>query len=152
MTIVNKLNTLLCKYVCRIISIDDLGKLSLMNIIIFGGEKLSRTTELVLGILGSLGGFAGAFFALFMGEVDKAFSNGQSEISGLGSSAFLFSVLAFIGAILVKFKPKLGGWLMIISAVAIVISISFFGIIPGLFLFAAGLMGVIRKQKSPQTT
>ncbi|WP_079478853.1 DUF4064 domain-containing protein [Halobacillus salinus] len=107
---------------------------------------MSRTTEMVLGILGGLFGFGGAFFALFMGAVDESF-NGTSELSGLGTSAFVFSILAIIGGILVKFKPKAGGWLMLVSGVAILISISLFGVIPSLFLIAAGLMGIIRKEK-----
>ncbi|MCA0970835.1 hypothetical protein LCM20_09555 [Halobacillus litoralis] len=107
---------------------------------------MSRTTEMVLGILGGLFGFGGAFFALFMGAVDESF-NGTSELSGLGTSAFVFSILAITGGILVKFKPKLGGWLMLISGVAILISISLFGVVPALFLIAAGLMGLIRKEK-----
>ena len=108
---------------------------------------MSRTTELVLGIIGALGGFGGAFFALFIGEVDKAVSGGNSGLSGLGASAFIFSIIAFVGAIMVKFKPKFGGWLLIICAVALIISISLFGVVPALFLLGAGLMGVIRKEK-----
>ena len=107
---------------------------------------MSRTTEMVLGILGGLFGIGGAFFALFMGAVDESF-NGSSELSGLGSSAFFFSVLAIIGGIMVKFKPKLAGWLMLISGVSILISIGLFGVVPALFLIAAGLMGIIRKSK-----
>ena len=107
---------------------------------------MSRATEMVLGILGGLFGFGGAFFALFIGAVDESFNSGASEFSALGTSAFIFSIIAVIGGILVKFKPKLAGWLMLASAVGLVISISLFGIIPALFLIAAGLMGVIRKE------
>jgi len=107
---------------------------------------MNRLTEMILGIIGSLIAFVGAFFALFVGAVDEAF-NGTGEVSGLGTSAFLFSALALIGAIVVKFKPKLGGWLMLISGIAIVISISLFGVVPALFLVPAGLMGIMRKPK-----
>ncbi|MEW9500670.1 DUF4064 domain-containing protein [Jeotgalibacillus marinus] len=108
---------------------------------------MSRTTEMILGILGGLIGFGGAFMALFMGAVDEAVS-GSTELNGLGTSAFLFSALAIVGSIVVKFKAKLGGWLMLISGVAILISISLFGVVPALFLIPAGLMGVIRKPKA----
>lgn len=107
---------------------------------------MSRTTEMVLGILGGLIGFGGAFFALFIGSVDTAV-NGSSEVSGLGSSAFIFSILAIIGAVIVKFKAKLGGWLMLICGIAIIVSISLFGIVPAVFLIIAGLMGILRKEK-----
>jgi hypothetical protein len=45
---------------------------------------------MVLGIIGALIGFGGAFFALYMGSIDSAF-NGSSQLNGLGTSAFLFS-------------------------------------------------------------
>jgi hypothetical protein len=107
--------------------------------------------EMVLGIIGGLIGFGGAFFALFVGSIDEALT-GSREISGLGASAFLFSALAVIGAIVVKFKAKLGGWLMGISGIAILISISLFGVVPALFLIPAGLMGILRKEKNQQST
>ncbi|MFC5711951.1 hypothetical protein ACFPU1_04110 [Thalassorhabdus alkalitolerans] len=110
---------------------------------------MSRITEMILGILGGLIGFCGAFLALFMGSVDEAF-NGSSSLMGLGTSAFLFSSLAIIGAIIIKFKAKLGGWLMLISGIAILISISLFGVVPALFLIPAGLMGILRKEKKQQ--
>lgn len=108
---------------------------------------MSRTTEMVLGILGGIFGIAGAFFALFVGSVDEAF-NGSSELSGLGTAAFIFSALAIISAIIVKFKAKLGGWLLIISGVGILISISLFGVLPALLIIPAGLMGILRKPKT----
>jgi hypothetical protein len=117
------------------------------RITIIGVKKMTRTTEMVLGIIGALIGFGGAFFALFMGSIDSAF-NGSSELNGLGASAFLFSATGLIGAIVVKFKAKLGGWVMLISGVAILISISLFGVVPLLFLGIAGLMGILRKDKS----
>ncbi|SER71513.1 hypothetical protein [Salisediminibacterium halotolerans] len=105
---------------------------------------MNRTTEMVLGILGGLIGFAGAFFALFMGEIDQA-TGGDNTLTGLGMSAFLFSTLGVIGGILVKFKAKLAGWVMVISGVAILVSISLFGFIPALLLVPAGLMALLRK-------
>lgn len=108
---------------------------------------MSRTTEMILGIIGALIGFGGAFFALFMGSVDESL-NGTTTLGSLGTSAFLFSATGLIGAIIVKFKPKLGGWIMLISGIAILISISLFGIVPMLFLVLAGLMGIIRKNKA----
>ena len=106
---------------------------------------------MILGIIGALIGFGGAFFALFMGSIDSAF-NGSSELNGLGASAFLFSATGLIGAIVVKFKAKLGGWIMLISGIAILISISLFGVVPLLFLGSAGLMGILRKNKDQSTT
>ncbi|SDX88379.1 hypothetical protein [Salimicrobium album] len=110
---------------------------------------MSRMTEMALGIIGGLIGFGGAFFALFIGSVDAAF-NETSELGNLGASAFIFSSLAVVGAVVVKFKAVLGGWLMLISGIAILISISLFGVVPALFLVPAGLMGIFRKEKIQQ--
>ncbi len=107
---------------------------------------MNRTTEMVLGIIGSLIGFGGAIFAMFFGVIDEAFMvSSEISIMGLGVSAFVFSAFAILGSILVKFKPRLGGGIMFISGLAILISISFCGIIPALFLIPAGLMGLVRK-------
>jgi hypothetical protein len=101
---------------------------------------LKRTTEFVLGLLGGIFGFGGAFFALFVGVWNE-------EISNLGSIAFIFSIIAIIGSIVVKFKAKLGGWMLLISGFGILFSISFFGVLPALLIVPAGLMGIIRKPK-----
>ncbi|WP_233269429.1 hypothetical protein [Alteribacillus sp. YIM 98480] len=50
-----------------------------------------------------------------------------------------------------KFKPKTGGWMMAISGIAILFSISLFGVVPALFLVPAGLMGILRKEKQTQS-
>ncbi|MDC3417511.1 DUF4064 domain-containing protein [Aquibacillus salsiterrae] len=101
---------------------------------------MNRTTEFVLGLLGGIFGFGGSLFALFVGVWSE-------EISTLGSVAFLFSILAIVGAIVVKFKAKLGGWLLLVSGIGILFSISLFGVLPSILLVPAGLMGIIRKPK-----
>lgn len=107
---------------------------------------MNRTTEFVLGLIGGIFGFGGAVFAVMFGAVDEAVS-GSSEISNLGWAAMLFSVLAIVGAILVKSKPKLGGILMLVSGIGGFISIFVFYILSAVLLVIAGLMGVLRKEK-----
>lgn len=106
---------------------------------------MKRTTEFVLGLIGGIFGFGGAFFAIFFGAVDQAV-NGSSEVSSLGYSALFASVFAIIGSIVVKFKAKVGGAMMLISAVWGVISVSLFYVLPGLLLLIAGLLS-FRKPK-----
>jgi Protein of unknown function (DUF4064) len=110
------------------------------------GTNMKRTTEFVLGLIGGIFGFGSALFAIFFGAVDEAVS-GSSQVSGLGWAALLFSVLAIVGSVVVKFKPKAGGWMMLISAIGGIISVSLFYALPGALLLIAGLMGVIRKDK-----
>ncbi|GGM18561.1 hypothetical protein GCM10011351_00420 [Paraliobacillus quinghaiensis] len=114
---------------------------------------MSRTTEFVLGLIGGILGFFGAILALFIGGVDAAFSEtGSSSLTGLGWSAFLFSALAIVGSVVVKSKAKLGGTLLLVSAVGGLISISFFYLISAVLIGIAGIMGLVRKEKkNPET-
>ncbi|WP_117170090.1 DUF4064 domain-containing protein [Paraliobacillus sediminis] len=109
---------------------------------------MSRTTEFVLGLIGGILGFFGAIIALFVGGLDAAFNEtGSSSITGLGWSAFLFSALAIVGSVVVKSKAKLGGILLLVSAVGGLISISFFYLISAVLIGIAGIMGLVRKDK-----
>ena len=109
---------------------------------------MNRTAEFVLGLIGGIFGFIGAIMALLIGGVDAAFSDsGTSEVIGLGWLAFLFSILAIVGSIVVRSKAKLGGIFLIVSAVGGVISISMFYLVPAVLIIIAGLMGVIKKDK-----
>lgn len=110
---------------------------------------MKRTTEFVLGLIGGIFGLFGSTTALFIGGLDATFnSTGESDIIGLGWLAILFSIVAIVGSVLVKSKVKLGGWLMIASAVGGVISVSFAYMIPAILLLIGGIMGVARKDKS----
>ncbi|PKR82412.1 DUF4064 domain-containing protein [Heyndrickxia camelliae] len=109
---------------------------------------MKRTTEFVLGLLGGIFGFIGAFMALFIGGVDAAFnSSGESEIIGLGWGAVLLSILGIVGSVVVRSKAKLGGIFLLISAIGGLICISMFYILPSVLLLIAGLMGLFRKDK-----
>ncbi|MEF2293100.1 MULTISPECIES: DUF4064 domain-containing protein [Virgibacillus] len=107
-----------------------------------------RTTEFVLGLIGGIFGFLGAILALFIGGVDAAFNEtGSSDLTGLGWAAFLFSALAIVGAVVVKSKAKVGGVLLLISAIGGLISISLFYAISTILIGIAGLMALIKKDK-----
>ena len=96
-----------------------------------------RNAEFVLGLLGGIFGFGTGFFGFFF-----------SFINDLGSSVawvFILSVMGIMGSIVVKFRPKMGGIIMLISGIGILISSFLFGLLPFTLLFIAGLMGLIRK-------
>jgi len=116
------------------------------NIKISVNKMSKRTTEFVLGLIGGIFGFFGSFIAFAVGSLGKAFYvSNASTISTLGWFALLFSILGIVGSVVVKHKPKLGGILMLISAVGGLISISFFFIPAFVLLLIAGLMGLLRK-------
>lgn len=107
-----------------------------------------RTAEFVLGLLGGIFGFFGAFLGLIVGGIGSAFkASGASTISYLAGFAIIFSIIGIVGAALVKSKPKLGGWFMIVSAVGGLICISLFYLLPFVLLLIGGLMALIRKEK-----
>lgn len=105
-----------------------------------------RTVEFVLGLIGGIFGFFGALIALMFGGIGSALGGeGASTIIGLGWLAILFSIIGIVGAALVKSKTKVGGWMMIISAVGGVISVSFAYALSFVLLIIAGLMAIIKK-------
>lgn len=107
-----------------------------------------RTTEFVLGLIGGIIGFCGAILALFFGGLGSAFgASGASSISNLGWSAIVFSIVGIVGAAMVNSKTKLSGWLMLVSAIGGVISISLFYLLPFVLLFTAGLMALLKKDR-----
>jgi len=106
-----------------------------------------RSIEFVLGLIGGLCGFFGAIIALIIGGIAGLLgAAGASLISNLAYIAIVFSGLGIVGSALVRDKPKLGGTLMIISAIGGVVSISFYYSLSFILLLTAGLMGVIKKK------
>ena len=101
-------------------------------------EPTSRTVELVLGILGGIFGLLGGIFAVLFGVF-------ASEITGLGISAILASIVGIAGAVFVLKNPKWGGIILIISAIWLIISISLFGVIGSVFLGIGGILALVRK-------
>jgi hypothetical protein len=100
--------------------------------------KTSRTIEMILGILGGVFGLLGGVFALI-------FAAFAPSVGGLGLSAVLASIVGLVGAIYVGQNPKIGGIILIISAIWLLISISVFGVLGAALLGIAGLMALIRK-------
>ena len=105
-----------------------------------------RTVEFVLGLIGGIFGFFGALIAFIFTRVAAGFGGkGTSTIIWL---AILFSIIGIVGAALVKSKTKLGGWMMVISAIGGVISVTYAYAPSFILLIIAGLMTVIKKGES----
>lgn len=113
--------------------------------------KAKRTTEFVLGLLGGLIGFVGSVIVLGLGKLVDAISTFTGEastsiLSSLGLLALVCSVIGILGSALVGSKPKLGGALMIVSAIGGVIAVSYYYALAFILLLIAGLMGLFRKR------
>ncbi len=110
--------------------------------------KVGRAGEITLAILGGVFGIIGGLFAVGVGGLQQTGSGAtQMNVGGLGWSAIAFSALAIVAAFFVRSRSKLAGWLLIISAVGGLISISFFYILPFILLLIAGLMSLLRGRK-----
>ena len=106
---------------------------------------MGRTAELVLGIIGGIFGFLGSIFSMSVGGIVSAFDGGNL-IFVLGISAMLFSILGLVGGLITEKKRKLGGTFMVIAAIAGIVSISFFFVLPGILFLIGGVMALFRKE------
>lgn len=108
-----------------------------------------RIASLILGILGGLFGLGGAILVFFTGGVAGAFSaEGADTMVSLGLAAIPFAILGIIGGSLAMSKPKIAGWLMLISAVGGTISISAGYVLGGVMLFVGGIFALIDGRKT----
>lgn len=105
-------------------------------------------TSFILGLIGGILGFFSGILALTIGGVGEAFNLlGAGELTGLGIAAIIFSIIAIIFSVISTKKPKLGGWIMIISGIAILICISLFGLLPAVLIITGGIMALVKKKK-----
>lgn len=109
---------------------------------------MKRTMEFVLGLIGGIFGIISGVMALMMGSIGSAVGSGSGGLGTLGGWAIALSVLGIVGACMVSSNSKIGGWFMTVAAVGGTISVSMFYILPGILLIIAGLMALIRKDKS----
>ncbi len=101
-------------------------------------ESTSRIVELVLGIIGGILGLLGGAFAL-------VFSAFAPSVGGLGISAVLASIAGIVGAAYVMQNARVGGIILVVSALWLLISISAFGVPGAVLLGIAGLLALFRK-------
>ncbi|MBU1976023.1 MAG: hypothetical protein KKG59_06485, partial [Nanoarchaeota archaeon] len=66
---------------------------------------MARTTEFVLGLIGGILGFMGAFIAMLVGGLGGVLgAQGATTVVALGWSAIVFSIVGIVGSALVKTK------------------------------------------------
>lgn len=100
-----------------------------------------KIAALVIGVIGGVFGIIAAVLALTIGGIGTAVgAEGASMVTGLGWLALLFCVIGFLGAGLAMAKPVLGAVLLIVSAVGITISISYFAIASAPLFLIAGIL------------
>lgn len=107
---------------------------------------INKNTSFYLGLIGGTIGFIYTFIALFSGTADEA-TLGETFASGMAMVAMSFSTIAIVAAVLVKQRPLLAGWLLIVSGIAIPLSIGSFGILPFLFTSTGGAISLLIARK-----
>ncbi|PZN00858.1 MAG: hypothetical protein DIU76_11975 [Bacillota bacterium] len=107
-----------------------------------------RWPEFVLGLLGGLFGVGAGFLTTLFGAVGEALeAQGAEAVTTGGSATFWVSLLGIVGSVVVLWKPRIGGILMLVAAVVGLFGSGLMYVLPGLLLIIAGLMGVFRKDK-----
>ncbi len=104
-------------------------------------------TSFTLGLIGGIIGFFAAITALAVGGIGTAFNaSGAETITILGAFAIIFSIIGIVFSVVSNKKPKIGGWLMIISGIAILICISLFGLLPAILLILGGIVALTKEK------
>jgi len=68
-------------------------------------------------------------------------------MAGRATIGCLIGIVGIVGGAIVKSKTKVGGWLMIISAVGGFITVGLFYLLGGLLLLIGGGMALLKKDE-----
>ena len=102
-------------------------------------RKVSRTFEMILGLIGSVIGMLSGSFLLFLE------SFGQIHTSFLGLVAIIASLLGLASSYYVRKNSELAGIGFIIATMFVIVGSAHINIISALFLLAAGISALFRK-------
>ena len=107
-----------------------------------------RTTALIMAIIGGVFGVIMALLALAVGGIAD-----DSTVKALAAAAFAFSIIGMIGGGITGTRAGWGASLLLVAGIGIIVSISYFGILPGIFFLLGSLspssLGVARRLRGP---
>jgi len=105
---------------------------------------MSRTAELVLGIIGGIFGILAAMFVIgatgFFESLGVAKSSEASAMYSRGGVGLLLGCIGIIGAAIVNRNNKVAGVLMLLSAVCGLLTLGLFWSISFLLLLVGGIL------------
>ena len=105
---------------------------------------MSRTAELVLGIIGGIFGILAAIFVIgatgFFESLGVAESSEASVMYGRGGIGLLLGCIGIIGAVVVNRNNKVAGGLMLLSAVGGLFAVGLFWSVSFILLLVGGLL------------
>ncbi|WP_411345383.1 hypothetical protein ACE3MZ_05010 [Paenibacillus sp. WLX1005] len=102
-----------------------------------------------MGLTGGIFGIVCSVVALITGVFAVVLSpDGTSGVWTAGLMGLIFSILAIVSAAMCKAKPRLAGWLMLVSGIGGFFSVLILYLLPGILLVIGGFMGILGKKKS----
>jgi len=99
-----------------------------------------------LGFVGGIFGILGGVLAFLAGSLYSSYYTSDSGLYWLGAGAIIFSILGIVGGAFER-RKKVGGTLMIISAIGILISISLFGVLSCILFLVGGILIFARNRR-----
>ena len=107
---------------------------------------MSRTGEIVLGILGGVFGILAALFVGFIGGLSESFGAfGYELFYQKAAAGLLLGVLAVIGGSIVNKNNKASGALMLISAIFGLFALGLFWSLSFILLLVGGILALRSK-------
>lgn len=102
-------------------------------------RTISRTFEMVMGVIGSIIGIFSGSFLIFLEHF------GQAHTPFLGLIAIIASILGIFSSYYVRTNEEVAGVGFIIATMFVIIGSDYINVISAVFLLIAGLSALFRK-------
>ena len=102
-------------------------------------RRISRTFELVVGIIGSVIGIFSGSFLIFIENI------GHAHTPFLGVVAIVASILGIVSSYNVRKNAEIAGVGFIIATMFVIVGSSYINILSAVFLLVAGISALFRK-------
>lgn len=102
-------------------------------------RTVSRTFEMIMGIIGSIIGIFSGSFLIFLENV------GQAHTPFLGLVAIIASVLGLASTYYVSKNSEIAGIGFIISTMFVIVGSAYINVLSAIFLLIAGVSALFRK-------
>lgn len=102
-------------------------------------RTVSRTFEMVMGIIGSIIGIFSGSFLIFLE------SFGQAHTPFLGMVAIIASILGIISSYYVRTNAEVAGVGFIIATMFVIVGSAHINVLSAIFLLIAGISALFRK-------
>ncbi|WP_407377596.1 hypothetical protein [Methanobrevibacter sp.] len=102
-------------------------------------KVISRTPEMALGLIGSVGGLFSGSLLILIRNIE------QAHAPFFGVIAIFAALLGILSSCYVKQKTELAGVGFIIATMFVILGSEYINIISALFLLVAGILALFRK-------